>query len=87
MTTDHAGTAADSPDTATRAYTRAQSTVALLRDELAVIGLTPDEVRMVLPQTDIEGRGYVRLGTVSVESADLLLAALSGPPTPAGPAS
>lgn len=49
---------------------------ARLREELAELGLTEQEIRQIVPATDIEGREQVRLGTVSVESADKLAAAL-----------
>lgn len=57
-------------------WPRARMVAALLREELAALGLTEDEIRQVIPTADIKGREQVRLGTVSVESADRLLAKL-----------
>lgn len=72
------------PDRApiTERWTRAQITTRMLRDELRAIGLHDDEVRQVLPAVDSKDRPYIRLGIVSVDSADRILAALTGRGTP-----
>lgn len=58
---------------------RARTTVRLLREELAGLGIPEDIVRQVTPTSDIEGRPLIRMGVSwDVDSADRLLAALSG---------
>lgn len=67
-------------------WTRAQTTVRLLRDELRSIGIPEDVVRRILPQGDVGEGEHVRFGAWPVDAADRLLAALSarhvGEPTP-----
>lgn len=58
------------------ARTRAQTIVALLREELGALGIPEQELRNILPTADITGRELVRLGTIGVDSADRLLAKL-----------
>lgn len=60
----------------TSSWPQARIVAARLREELAELGLTEQEQRNILPTADIDGREQVRLGTVAVESADLLAAAL-----------
>lgn len=67
------------PDTETAIsaeQSRVHDAVRLLRTRLAELGLPDDQIRQILPVTDTGRRAYVRLGTVTVESAELLLAAL-----------
>lgn len=47
-----------------------------LREELAELGLTEQELQNIVPTADIKGREQVRLGTVAADSADRLAAAL-----------
>lgn len=57
-------------------HRRAHDTVRRLRKRLTELGLPEDQVRQILPVSDIERRTYVRLGTLTVDSAEKLLAAL-----------
>lgn len=43
-------------------------------------GLPKDQVRQILPVTDMQRRPYVRLGTWTVDSAEKLLDALTRAP-------
>lgn len=56
---------------------RAHEAVSRLRECLAELGLPDDQVRQILPITDINRRAYVRLGTVTVDTAEKLIAALT----------
>lgn len=70
------------PDTQQPARTensRAHDAVRALRERLAELGLPPDQIRQIVPVSDIDRRAYVRLGTLTVASAEKLLAALSAP--------
>lgn len=60
----------------TSTWPKSRVVAARLREELAELGLTEQEIRQIIPTADIEGREQVRLGTVSADSADLLAAAL-----------
>lgn len=59
-------------------WPRARTTAALLREQLAALGIPDEELRQMIPCGDLGGGEKVRLGVLSVKSADLLLAALSG---------
>jgi len=66
------------PDTdITHSFTRAQATAVRLRERLTALGLTDTEVRQILPTGDINGRPMVRFGVMSLDSAELILAALT----------
>lgn len=60
----------------TTGWPEARIVAARLREELAALGIPDEDVRQILPAADTTGRGMVRLGTVSVDSADRLAAAL-----------
>lgn len=66
------------PDTeyAPTGHDRAHTAVRRLRARLAELGFLEDQIRQVVPVSDINRRMYVRLGTITVESAEVLLAAL-----------
>lgn len=71
------------PDTdhaTTVEHDRVHEIVTQLRQRFADMGLPDDQVRQVIPITDMQRRPYVRLGTFTVASAELLLAALTRPP-------
>lgn len=71
------------PDSLDRTnWPRGRLTAALLRDELQAIGVPADQARQVVPSRDALGREYVRLGTLSVDNADRLLAALTSRAAP-----
>lgn len=57
--------------------TRAHDAVRQLRERLTELGLPPDQVRQIVPVSDIDRRAYVRLGTLTVASAEKLLDALT----------
>ena len=64
---------------------RARTTVRLLREELAGLGIPRDVIKQLVPTSDIEGRPLIRMGASwDVDSADRLLAALSERRAPAG---
>lgn len=69
----------DQADHATVEHRHAHEVVRLLRDRLAELGLPPDQIRQILPVTDMERRAYVRMGTLTVASAEKILRALSAP--------
>lgn len=58
---------------------RAHDAVRQLRQRLTELGLPPDQIRQIVPVSDIDRRAYVRLGTLTVASAEKLLAALGNP--------
>lgn len=58
-------------------HRRATEVVRQLRARLTELGLPPDQVNQVVPQTDMERRAYVRLGVLPVTSAEKLLRALT----------
>lgn len=60
-------------------HRHATEVVRLLRERLTELGLPPDQVRQVVPQTDMERRAYVRIGVLTVASAEKLLRALASP--------
>ncbi len=70
----------DTDHTNTAERDRVHEIVTQLRRRLADIGLPDDQVRQVIPITDMQRRPHVRLGTFTVASAELLLAALTRPP-------
>ncbi|MFF7192665.1 hypothetical protein ACFZAM_02965 [Streptomyces sp. NPDC008079] len=49
---------------------RAHDTVTRLRHLFAELGLADDQVRQILPVTDMQRRAYVRLGTLTVDGAE-----------------
>lgn len=55
---------------------RAHDAVRRLRERLTELGLPDDQARQVVPVSDMQRRYHVRLGTLTVGSAELLLAAL-----------
>jgi hypothetical protein len=74
------------PDTihaAAGEWRRARLTAELLREQLAALGVPPEDTRGITARSDMGGRAYVYLGTFTVGSADLLLAAMSGRTAPA----
>jgi len=64
-------------------HRRAHDAVRRLRERLTELGLRDDQIRQVVPISDWGGRTHVRLGTVTVDTAEKLLAALEGQPAPA----
>jgi hypothetical protein len=58
---------------------RAHTAVRLLRQRLAELGLPDDQIRQILPVSDIGRRAYVRMGTLTVDSAETILTALGAP--------
>jgi len=57
-------------------HRRAHDAVRRLRERMTELGLPDDQVRQVVPISDWGGRTHVRLGTVTVDTAEKLLAAL-----------
>lgn len=55
---------------------RVHAAVSRLRVHLAALGLPPDQVSQILPVSDIKRRHLVRLGTLTVDSAETVLALL-----------
>ncbi|WP_333771545.1 hypothetical protein [Streptomyces sp. IBSBF 2435] len=86
MTTTPAHTASDAwavttpARQASESQARAHEIVRDLRAVFAALGLPPDQVQQILPTSDIERRGMVRLGTLTVAAAEIVLRALTGPP-------
>lgn len=58
-------------------HRHATEVVRLLRTRLAELGLPPDQINQVVPTTDMERRAYVRMGTLTVTSAEKILRALT----------
>lgn len=58
---------------------RAHDAVRQLRQRLTELGLPPDQIRQIVPVSDIERRAYVRMGTLTVTSVEKLIAALGNP--------
>jgi len=57
--------------------TRAHDAVRQLRHRLTALGLPPDQIRQIVPVSDIDRHAYVRMGTLTVASAEKLLDALT----------
>src|SRR5690348_7634474 len=53
--------------------TRAHEIVRRLRAHAETLGLPRDQVSQILPVSDIQRRFYVRLGTLTADSAEALL--------------
>jgi hypothetical protein len=65
------------PDhTAAGSHRRAHDAVRRLRERLTELGLPDDQIRQIVPISDWGGRTHVRLGTVTVDTAEKLLDAL-----------
>lgn len=56
---------------------RQHDAVRKLRERLAELGFPEDQVRQILPVTDMQRRPYVRMGTWTVASTEKLLDALT----------
>jgi hypothetical protein len=59
---------------------RAHEVVQHLRSRLVELGVPKDQANRVLPASDIRQRAYVRIGSLDLDSAEKLLAALGGGP-------
>lgn len=70
----------DAPDEHSGESHRQHDAVRKLRERLAELGLPDDQVRQILPVTDMQRRPYVRLGTWTVDSTEKLLDALAHTP-------
>jgi hypothetical protein len=55
---------------------RAHETVRRLRAHAEALGLPRDQISQILPVSDIRRRFHVRLGTLTIESAEALLGLL-----------
>jgi hypothetical protein len=55
----------------------AHEVVRLLRVRLSELGLPDDQIRQVLPVSDYQRRAHVRMGTLTVASAEKILRALT----------
>ncbi|MEV6008622.1 hypothetical protein AB0M29_17625 [Streptomyces sp. NPDC051976] len=70
----------DAPEDGTGGSRRQHDAVRQLRERLAELGLPKDQVRQILPVTDMQRRPYVRLGTWTVDNAEKLLDAITSAP-------
>jgi hypothetical protein len=59
---------------------RAREVVQQLRARLVELGVPKDQANRVLPASDIQNRAYIRIGSLDLDSAEKVLAALTGVP-------
>jgi hypothetical protein len=67
----------DTPPAISGNRTRAQTTVTRMREQLRVLGIPEVEIRNIIPTSDLGDHGYVRMGTMSLESVELIITRLS----------
>lgn len=66
-------------------HRRAHTAVRRLREQLTALGLPEDQVRQIVPVSDMQRRTHVRIGTLTTASAEMLVAALDAAMAAAAP--